>query len=74
MQKHLVCQRPQCVHILSMIMQFHTGNMYCGTVINVRVSIFMTNKHIISIQTQHPQLDFTFIASLRFVLPMLEFH
>ena len=53
MPKHLLWQRPQCVHILSLIMNFHTVNMYCSAVITVRVSIFLTDRQIISIQKQH---------------------
>ena len=73
-QKHLIRKRLQCAHILSMIMHFHTGNVYCGVVLTVHVSIFLTMKRIISIKKKHPQLGFTFITSLDVVLLMVEFH
>ena len=71
--KNLICQRLQCEHIISLIMHFHTGNVYCGSVQNVHVSILMTKKYITRIQTQHPQLGFTFITSLHVALLMVEF-
>ena len=74
MPKHMIYQRLKCTHILSLIVHFHTGNVYCGSVPNVHVSIFLTKKQIISIQKQHPQLGFTFITSLDVVLLMVEFH
>ena len=61
-------------HILSLIMHFHTGNVYCGAVPNVHLSIFLIKKQIISIQKQQPQLGFTFITSLGVVLIMVEFN
>ena len=73
MPKHLICKRLLCAHIFSMIMHFHTGNVYCGAVPNIHVSIFLTKKQIIRIQTQHPQYGFTFITSLDVVLLMVEF-
>ena len=63
----------KCVHILGLIVHCHTGNVSCGAVLTVHVSIFLTNKQIISIQTQHPQYGFTFIISLCVVLLMVEF-
>ena len=42
--------------------------------INVHVSILLTKKQIISIQTQHPQYGFTFITSLHVVLIMVELY
>ena len=71
MSKHLTRQRLQCAYILSMIMQFHTENMYCGVVLNVHISILLTEKNM---KKQQPQLGFTFITSLDFVLPMVELH
>ena len=65
-------ERLKCVHILSMIMHFHTGKLYCNAVLNVHVSILLTKKHIISFHAQHPQLGFTFITSLRVVLLMVD--
>ena len=44
MPMHLIWQRLQWAHILSMIMQFHTGNVYCGAMLNFHVSIFLTKK------------------------------
>ena len=74
MPKHQIWQRLPCVHIFSLIVHFHTGNMYFDAVLTVQVSIFLTKKQIISIQTQHHQLGWTFITSLRVVLLMVEFH
>ena len=58
MPKHLICKRLQCVHILSLIMQCHTGNAYCNSVLSAHVSIFLTKKQIISIQKKHPKIGF----------------
>ena len=44
MPNHLIWQMLQCAHILSLIMHFHTGNVYCGVVLNVHTSIFLTKK------------------------------
>ena len=74
MPKHLIWKRLQCVHILSLIMQCYTRNVYCDAVLNVHVSIFLANKQIISIHTQHPQYGFKFITELRVVLLMVYFH
>ena len=41
---HMIWQRQQCVHILSLIMHFHTGNVYWGIVLNVHISFFLTKK------------------------------
>ena len=62
MPKYLIWQRLQCAHILNIIMHFQTVNLYCVDVPTVRVSIFLTKKQIISIQTQHHQLSLTFIT------------
>ena len=74
MPNQMIWHKLQCVHILSLIMQFHTGNVYCGAVLTVHVSILLTNKQIIIIQTQHPQYCFTFITSLHVVMLTVEFH
>ena len=74
MPKHLIWNRLQCVHILSLIMNGHTGNMYCDVVLTVHVSILLTKKQTISIQKQHPQLGFTFITALQVVVLIVEFH
>ena len=39
-------------------MHIHTGTMYCDAVLTAHVSIFLTKKNIISIQTEHPQNGF----------------
>ena len=36
----------QYAHILSLIMHFHTGNVYFGAVLNFHVSILLTKKQI----------------------------
>ena len=46
MPKHLIRIMIQCAHILSLIMHFQTGNVYCGVVPTVHVSIFLTKKQI----------------------------
>ena len=74
MPNNLIWLRLQCVHILSMIIHYHTGNVYCGAVLNVHVSIFLTKKQIISVQKQQPQLGFTFITSFDVVMLMVESH
>ena len=53
-------------------MHFHTVNVYYDAVMTVHVPIFLTNKQIMSIQTQNPQLVFTFITSFYVVLIMVE--
>ena len=72
--KHLIWKMLQCAHILSLIMHFHTGNMHCVVMLNVHISIFLTNKQIKNMKKQHPQLGFIFITSLDVVLLMVEFH
>ena len=74
MPKHLIFKMLYFAHILSLIMHFHTGNVYCGAVLTVLVSIFMTKKQLKNMKKQHPQLGFTFTASLDVVLLMVEFH
>ena len=74
MTKHLIWKMLQCAYILGLIVNFHTGNMYCGDVPNVHVSIFLTKKQIIIIQKKHPQYGFTFITSMDVVMLMVEFH
>ena len=74
MPKHMVWQRLQYVHILSLIMLCHAENMYCDAVLTVHTSIFLIKKQIIIIQEQHLQYGFTFITSLRGVLLMVELH
>ena len=64
----------KCAHILSLIMHFHTANVYCGAVPTVLVSILLTKKQLKNMNKQHPQLGFTFITSLDIVMLMVEFH
>ena len=42
--KYMTCQRQKCVHTHSQIMRYHTGNVYCDVVPNVKSSIFLTIK------------------------------
>ena len=44
MPKHMILQRLKCAHNLSLIIHFHTGNLYCGAVTSVHVSIFLNEK------------------------------
>ena len=74
MPKHQIWQMLQCAPILSLSMHFHTGNVYCGAVLNVLVLIFLTKKQLKSMMKLHPQLGFTFITSLDVVLLMVESH
>ena len=74
MPKYLIWQRQKIAHILSLIMHFHTGNIYCGVMMNVHKSIFLTKKQIKNMNKQHPRLGFTFITSLDVVVLMVEFH
>ena len=43
---HLIWQNLQCAHIHSMIMHFHTEEVYCGDVPTFHLSIFLTKKQI----------------------------
>ena len=74
MPQHQIWKMLQCAHILSLIMHFHTVNMYCGAVLNFHTSIFLIKKQIKNMKKQHSQLGFTFITSLYVVLLMVEFH
>ena len=74
MPKHQIWQMLQCAHILSLIILFHTGNVYCGDVPTFHVSIFLTKKQLKNMKKQHPQLGFTFTTSLEVVVLMVEFH
>ena len=74
MPQHQIWQMLQCAHILSLSMHFQTGNVYCDAVLNVLVSIFLTNKQLKNMKKQHPQLSFTFTTSLDVVLFMVDFH
>ena len=74
MPKHQIRQILQCAHILSLIMHFHTGNVYFDAVLTVHVSIFLTKKQLKNMKKQHPQLGFTFTTSLDVVLLMVELH
>ena len=68
MENATMCTYPQSDQ------NFHTGNVYCGSVLTALVSIFLTNKELKNMKKQHPQLGFTFITSLDVVLLMVEFH
>ena len=74
MPKNLILQMQQCALIHILIMHFHTGNVYCGSVPTVLVLIFLTKKILKNMKKQHPQYGFTFITSLDFVQIMVEFH
>ena len=71
MPKHLIYQRLKCAYILGLIMYFHTGNVYCGTVLTVHLSINLTKIQLNNMTKQHPKLGFTFIISLEVVLLMV---
>ena len=68
MAQDTMCAYPKSDHAL------HNGNVYCGVVLTVHKSIFLTKKQIKSTNKQHPQLGFTFITSLDVVLLMVKFH
>ena len=68
MPKHQIWQMLQCAHILSLSMYCLTGNEYCGAVLVVLVSIFLTKKQIKNITKQQPQLSFKFTTSLDVIL------
>ena len=59
--KHTTWKSQQCVHTHSQIMRYHTVNVYCDVVPNVKALIFLISKQMISIQTPVLQLVFTFI-------------
>ena len=63
-----MCEYPQSDHALP------HWKFYCDVMMTIHVSIFLTKKQIISIQKQHPQFGFAFIASLHVVVLMVEFH
>ena len=64
----------QCAHILSLIMHFHTGNVYCGAVPIVLVLISLNTKQQKDTNKQHSKIGFIFTTSLDVVLLMAEFH
>ena len=74
MPNNLICQMQQSELIIILIINFHTGNVYCDAVLTVHVSIFLTKKQLKSMKKLHPLLGFTFITSLEVVLLMVEFH
>ena len=59
--KHMTWQRQQCVHTHSLIMRYHTGNVYCDVVPNFQALIFLIRKEMISIPTPVLKFIFTFI-------------
>ena len=71
---NMIWQRQKCAHIHSLIVHFHTGNVYWGAVPTVHVAIFLTKKNIKNMKKHHPELGFTFITSLDGVLLMVEIH
>ena len=73
MPHHQIWQMLKYAHILSMIMHCHTGNVYCGAVLNVLVLKLLTKKQLKKMTKIHPLLGFTFITSLDVVLLMVEF-
>ena len=74
MSQHQICQMLQCAHILILSMHCHTGNVYCGAVLTVLVSIFLTKKQLKKRTKLHPKLGFTVTTSLDVLLLMVEFH
>ena len=70
MPNNLIWKILQCALILIRIMNFHTGNVYCGDVPTIHVLIFLTKKQIKKTKKQNPQLGFTFITSFHVVLLM----
>ena len=72
MPKHMIGKMVQCAYILSLIMYFHTGNVYCGAVMTVLVLIFLTKKQLKNMTKQHPQFGFTFTPPLDGVMLMVE--
>ena len=71
MPNNLLWQRLQYAHIHSLIMHLQTGNVYCGAVMTVHVSIFLTKENIKNMKKQQPQLGNTFTTSFDFVLLMV---
>ena len=63
-----MCTYPQSDHALP------HWNVYCGAVLTVIVSIFLTKKQLKSMNKLYPRLGFTFITSLDVVLFMVYFH
>ena len=61
MTNNPIWQSKQCVHIHSMIMHYHTGNLYCDVFPNAQMLIFLTKKQMINIPTLDLQFDFTSI-------------
>ena len=72
--KHMTWQIQQCVLTHSLIMHYHTENVYFNVVPNVLALIFLTRKQIISIPTPVLQFDFTSIILLLIVQNMAGFH
>ena len=58
MPNNLILQRLQFAHILSLIMHFKTGHVYCGVVLNVHISIFLTKKQIKKNEEKTPSIRF----------------
>ena len=73
MPNRLIWQMRQCELIIILIMHCHIGNVYYSDVTTFHVLIFLTKKRTKNMKKQHPQLGFSFITSLEFVLLMVEF-
>ena len=58
MPSRLIWQRQKCAHILSLIIHSHTGNVYCGVVMNVHISIFLTKKQKKKHEKKTPSIRF----------------
>ena len=65
--KNMKWQMQQCVITNSLIMRYHTGNVYWDFVPNVQALIFLTRKHMIIIPIPVLQFVFIFIIWLRVV-------
>ena len=73
MPKHITWQRQQCVLTNSLIMRYHTGNVYWDVLPNVLVLIFLTRKQMISIPTPVLHFVFTFMIWLHVLQNMAGF-
>ena len=58
MPKHQIWQMLHCAHILSLGMHYHTVNVYCGAVLTVLVSIFLTKKQLKKNDETTPSIRF----------------
>ena len=58
MPKHKIWKMLLCAHILSLIMHFQTGNVYCGDVLTFFLSIFLTKKQLKKHDKTTPSIRF----------------